>query len=150
MILPKFLLSLWERTTVDLLAWNTDLTLNVPGLALSLVEFFFEHYPKLGDNFWFPEEYKLCGTFFDTAKCQWNFNTRVSQFELNYWNKRTFPRHSNLLRCTWKKLCSFGLSIRQRILNKCNHHFHKNINQFSTDDNKKCLLSPAFDQISTL
>ncbi len=28
------------------------------------------------------------------------FNTRVSQFELNYWNKGTFPRHTNLLRCT--------------------------------------------------
>ncbi len=28
------------------------------------------------------------------------FNTRVLQFELNYWNKLTFPRHSNLLRCT--------------------------------------------------
>ncbi len=28
------------------------------------------------------------------------FNTRVSQFELNYWNKWTFPQHSNLLRCT--------------------------------------------------
>ncbi len=28
------------------------------------------------------------------------FNTRVSQFELNYWNKWTFPWHSNLLRCT--------------------------------------------------
>ncbi len=28
------------------------------------------------------------------------FNTRVSQFELNYWNKWTFPRHFNLLRCT--------------------------------------------------
>ncbi len=28
------------------------------------------------------------------------FNTRVSQFELNYWNKWTFPRHSNLFRCT--------------------------------------------------
>ncbi len=31
------------------------------------------------------------------------FNTWVSQFsqhELNYWNKLTFPRHSNLLRCT--------------------------------------------------
>ncbi len=27
------------------------------------------------------------------------FNTRVSQFMLNYWNKWTFPRHSNL-RCT--------------------------------------------------
>ncbi len=33
--------------------------------------------------------------------CAFNlFNTRVSQFELNYWNKWTFPRHSNLLRCT--------------------------------------------------
>ncbi len=33
--------------------------------------------------------------------CAWNlFNTRVSQFESNYWNKWTFPRHSNLLRCT--------------------------------------------------
>ncbi len=30
------------------------------------------------------------------------FNTRVSQFELNYWNKWTFPQHSNLLRCTCK------------------------------------------------
>ncbi len=30
------------------------------------------------------------------------FNTQVSQFELKYWNKLTFPRHSNLLRCTWK------------------------------------------------
>ncbi len=28
------------------------------------------------------------------------FNTRVSQFELNYWNKWTFPWHSNILRCT--------------------------------------------------
>ncbi len=28
------------------------------------------------------------------------FNTRVSQFQLNYWNKLTFPRHFNLLRCT--------------------------------------------------
>ncbi len=27
-------------------------------------------------------------------------NIRVSQFELNYWNKWTFPRYSNLLRCT--------------------------------------------------
>ncbi len=28
------------------------------------------------------------------------FNTQVSQFELNYLNQLTFPRHSNLLRCT--------------------------------------------------
>ncbi len=33
--------------------------------------------------------------------CAFNlFNTRVSQFDLNYWNKLTFPQHSNLLRCT--------------------------------------------------
>ncbi len=33
--------------------------------------------------------------------CAFNLlSTRVSQFELNYWNKWTFPRHSNLLRCT--------------------------------------------------
>ncbi len=31
------------------------------------------------------------------------FNTRVSQFELNYWNKLTFPQHSNLLRGTCKR-----------------------------------------------
>ncbi len=36
------------------------------------------------------------------------FNTRVSQFELNYWNKWTFPRHCNLLRCT----CTFRKSSR--------------------------------------
>ncbi len=29
------------------------------------------------------------------------FNTRVSQFELNYWNKLTFPRHSNLRCIMW-------------------------------------------------
>ncbi len=28
------------------------------------------------------------------------FNKWVLQFELNYWNKLTFPWHSNLLRCT--------------------------------------------------
>ncbi len=33
--------------------------------------------------------------------CAFNlFNTRVSQFELNYWNKWTFSQHLNLLRCT--------------------------------------------------
>ncbi len=35
------------------------------------------------------------------------FNSRVSQFELNYWNKWTFPRHSNLLICT----CILGMCI---------------------------------------
>ncbi len=34
------------------------------------------------------------------------FKQRVSQFELNYWNKWTFPRCSNLLRCTCKYLKS--------------------------------------------
>ncbi len=35
--------------------------------------------------------------------CAFNlFNTRVSQFELNYW---TCPRHSNLLRCTCMPPC---------------------------------------------
>ncbi len=29
------------------------------------------------------------------------FNTRDSQFELNYWNKITFPQHSNFLKCTF-------------------------------------------------
>ncbi len=33
------------------------------------------------------------------------FNTRVSQFELNYWNKWTCPRHSNLLICTCILMC---------------------------------------------
>ncbi len=33
--------------------------------------------------------------------CAFNlFYSQISQFELNYWNKWTFPRHSNLLRCT--------------------------------------------------
>ncbi len=36
------------------------------------------------------------------------FNTQVSQFELNYWNKSTFPRHSNLLRCT----CSWRTTLQ--------------------------------------
>ncbi len=35
------------------------------------------------------------------SQCALNvFNTRVSQFDINYWNKWIFPRHSNLLRCT--------------------------------------------------
>ncbi len=35
------------------------------------------------------------------------FNTRVSQFKLIYWNKWTFPQHSNLLRFT----CIFNLFL---------------------------------------
>ncbi len=37
------------------------------------------------------------------------FNTQVSQCELNYWNKWTFPRHSNLLRC----ICMCMLAAKQ-------------------------------------
>ncbi len=50
--------------------------------------------------------------------CTFNlFNTRVSQFELNYWNKLTFPQHSNLLRCKCQTVHSssyvFILIIKQ-------------------------------------
>ncbi len=45
------------------------------------------------------------------------FNTRVSQFEMNYWNKWTFPRHSYLLRCTCSN-CS--ISINYIIINIIN------------------------------
>ncbi len=38
------------------------------------------------------------------------FNTRVSQFELNYWNKWTFPRHTNLLRCSCSSFITLALS----------------------------------------
>ncbi len=42
--------------------------------------------------------------------CAFNlFNTRVSQFELKYWNKLTFPRHSNLLIYTCTICHSFQL-----------------------------------------
>ncbi len=37
--------------------------------------------------------------------CAFNlFNKRVSQCEMNYWNKWTSPRHSNLLRCTCRSI----------------------------------------------
>ncbi len=39
------------------------------------------------------------------------FNTRVSQFELNYWNKWTFPRHSNLLKCTYVYIYIYTLNV---------------------------------------
>ncbi len=63
------------------------------------------------------------------------FNTRVSQFELNYWNKWTFPPHTNLLRCTCISFKDFKyitqgqfncLSIcimLNRIQNWCSLHF---------------------------
>ncbi len=63
--------------------------------------------------------------------CAFNlFNTRVSQFELNYWNKWTFHLHSNLLKCTcicanisksqklffsfkfWTPVCLYGILLR--------------------------------------
>ncbi len=45
----------------------------------------------------------LAGRAYSAAGQAMNlFNTRVSQFELNYWNKLTFPQHSNLLRCICK------------------------------------------------
>ncbi len=54
--------------------------------------------------------------------CAFNlFNTRVSQFELNYWNKWTFPRHSDLLRCTcmrWRHDCSWKWGRNQHIQSK--------------------------------
>ncbi len=42
------------------------------------------------------------------------FNTRVSQFEFNYWNKWTFPRHSNLLRCTCTYLTACFATVSKR------------------------------------
>ncbi len=48
--------------------------------------------------------------------CAFNlFNTQVSQFELNYWNKWTVPRHSNLLRCT----CSCMTLYLQQVFCLC-------------------------------
>ncbi len=55
--------------------------------------------------------------------CAFNlFNTRVSQFEFNYWIKWTFPRHSNLLTCTcmysyWKcfvRVFQFGTCVSNK------------------------------------
>ncbi len=43
--------------------------------------------------------------YFRLCALNW-FNTRVSQFELNYWNKWTFPQHSNLFRCTCICVCT--------------------------------------------
>ncbi len=46
------------------------------------------------------------------------FNTQVSQFELNYWNKWTFLRHSNLLRCTCitNEIVSLNSTDRQSLV----------------------------------
>ncbi len=42
---------------------------------------------------------KACNRILSLLSCS-SPHYRVSQFELNYWNKLTFPQHSNLLRCT--------------------------------------------------
>ncbi len=44
------------------------------------------------------------------------FNTRVSQFKLNYWNKWTFPRHSNLLRCHCTHSVEAASRFKSRVL----------------------------------
>ncbi len=57
------------------------------------------------------------------------FNTQVSQFELNYWNKWTFPRHSNLLRCTciWLNNPEIDL-IKQKSFKKITDHLQQPYN----------------------
>ncbi len=82
--------------------------------------------------------------YFSLCALNW-FNTRVSQFELNYWNKWTFPWHSNLLRCTcthtltgnfirytllvpgWTPFC------HQNCLNSSWHRFNKVLETFFRD-----------------
>ncbi len=67
------------------------------------------------------------------------FNTQVSQFELNYWNKWTFPQHSNLLRCTCVCIYNiyllilslFNLSIGLLILLCPCHFLDKTISHFN-------------------
>ncbi len=57
--------------------------------------------------------------------CSFNlFNTQMLQFELNYWNKWTFPWHSNLLRCT----CIHTL---QSAADGCNNRMPVSIGSFS-------------------
>ncbi len=59
----------------------------------------------------FSDESKFCISFGNQGPRVWRksggtesmlleVQCEVSQFELNYWNKWTFPWHSNLLRCT--------------------------------------------------
>ncbi len=50
------------------------------------------------------------------------FNTRVSQFELNYWNKSTLPRHSNLFRYTCLLVLSLSLSLSLYLLSRPFYH----------------------------
>ncbi len=51
------------------------------------------------------------------------FNTRVSQFELNYWNKWTFPQHSNLLR----RACIRRIKILRVTFNFQQPKFQQNV-----------------------
>ncbi len=64
------------------------------------------------------------------------FNTRVSQFELNYWNKLTFPRHSNLLRCICIYLQIMNKHIYAHmyiyIYTHTHTHTHTNTHYFTT------------------
>ncbi len=56
------------------------------------------------------------------------FNTRLSQFELNYWNKWTFPRHYNLLRCTCTCIrACVRKKIQQRDYFKISKQINKNL-----------------------
>ncbi len=50
------------------------------------------------------------------------FNTRVSQFELNYWNKLTFTWHSNLLRCTCMSVSFWSLFSTRHTQEKPSHY----------------------------
>ncbi len=50
------------------------------------------------------------------------FNTRVSQFELNYWNKWTFTWHSNLLRCTCMSVSFWSLFSTRHTQEKPSHY----------------------------
>ncbi len=59
--------------------------------------------------------------YFSLCALNW-FNTRVSQFELNYWNKFIFPRHSNLMRCTWNTTTTIYF-LTPSTSNRCSCHF---------------------------
>ncbi len=75
--------------------------------------------------------------------CAFNlFNTWVSQFELNYWNKWTFPQHSNLLRCTCICMChkcytickpTYYLSIQIHLSCVCPPQFSSNKVTYCTE-----------------
>ncbi len=64
------------------------------------------------------------------------FNTRVTQFELNYWNKWTFPRHSNLLKCT-----CIQQSVIVEIISMI---YHMNVFPFSPHETAVCASNAVF------